>query len=81
MYSLFSTCLLQGKSYTIQLNDNRVYWDNVHANMKNEIKDMLLATLIENDAVIVRGGANTIASIASIEIPRGEWLDIVITLA
>jgi hypothetical protein len=68
-------------SLSIKLPDNRVYWDNVLGNKKNEIKEMLLSTLILNDALIVKGGANAIANIASVEIPRGEWLDIVITLA
>lgn len=43
-----------------------VYWDKVQGNMKGEIKDMLLSTLILNDPVIVKGGANSIATIASI---------------
>ena len=42
---------------------------------------MLLATLIEPEIVVVRAGADAIAQIASIEIPRGEWLEIINTLA
>lgn len=50
-------------------------------NSKLAIKEMLLSTLISSDSIIVKAGANAIAQIASIEIPRNEWLDIVNTLA
>jgi importin subunit beta-1 len=42
---------------------------------------MLLSTLISSNIQIMNAGANAVATIASIEIPRGEWLDIVNTLA
>ena len=71
MYCFFPASCLQGMPYTIQCNESQVYWDIVQGNTKNEIKDILLSTLISNDIGIVRGGANTIATIASIEIPRG----------
>jgi hypothetical protein len=65
----------------MQLEHNLVYWDNVHQSVKQSIKDMLISTLIANEVVIMKAGANAIAHIASIEIPRGEWLDILDSLA
>lgn len=50
-------------------------------NARLSIKEQLLSTLVSSDVVIIRSGANAIAQIASIEIPRKEWLDIVDTLA
>lgn len=49
--------------------------------VKGKVKDMLLGTLIETDGIIMRSGANAIAAIASIEIPRDEWLEIINNLA
>jgi importin subunit beta-1 len=53
----------------------------VSINARLSIKDLLLSTLVSNEIVIMRAGANAIATIASIEIPRQEWLDILTTLA
>ena len=44
---------------------------------KDNIKDALLACLVTPSSVVRRQIASAIASIAAIEIPRGEWLDII----
>ena len=49
------------------------FWDVLHGNLKEKIKNQVLSTLIDKNMNIMRAGANVISSIATIEIPRGEW--------
>jgi len=81
MHRILSAGNLQSNCLSMQLDQNLVYWDNVHQSVRPSIKEMLLSTLISTDLLIMKAGANTIAHIASIEIPRGEWEDILDTLA
>ena len=48
---------------------------------KEFIKEALLSTLVAQSAVVRRQVASAIAAIASIEIPRGEWLEIIPNLS
>jgi importin subunit beta-1 len=49
--------------------------------VRTKIKEVLLSNLISPNVLVMRAGANVIAQIAAIEIPRGEWLEIVSSLA
>jgi importin subunit beta-1 len=53
----------------------------VAANVREHIKQLLLSNLVSPHVLVMRAGANVIAQVASIEIPRGEWLEIVASLA
>ena len=53
----------------------------VSHNIRPQVKDVLLSNLISPNLPVMRASANVIAQIAAIEISRGEWLDIVVTLA
>jgi importin subunit beta-1 len=45
------------------------------------VKGILLQNLIESSLTVMRAAANAIAQIAAIEISRGEWLEIINSLA
>lgn len=49
--------------------------------IRPQIKDVLLSNLISPNLPVMRTSANVIAQIAAIEVSRGEWLEIVGTLA
>ena len=66
----------------MQQNDKGDWvWDCLSEQLNDEVKSLLLSSLIDPDMLIVRAGANAIAQIASIEIPRNEWLEIINVLA
>lgn len=48
---------------------------------RGQAKHVLLATLISPSVKIMRASANAVATIAAVEISRGEWLDIITTFA
>lgn len=53
------------------------YWVNLDAPFKLNIKEAILATLASPAALVRAQIANIVAAIASIEIPRKEWDEIV----
>jgi len=53
------------------------YWVNLDTEFKSQIKMAILATLASPKALVRGQIANVLASIASIEIPRKEWDDLV----
>lgn len=55
-------------------------WDCVAPPKKQQIKQQLISALIDKCDKTRRTASNAIASIASIEIQRGEWLDLIDTL-
>ena len=57
------------------------YWINLDKEFKEFIKEALLSTLVAQSSVVRRQVASAIAAIASIEIPRGEWLEIIPNLS
>jgi len=50
------------------MNDGDKLWDSV--SNKQEVKDMLLGNLITKDYQVLKGTADCIAVICSIELPR-----------
>lgn len=58
-----------------------LYWDLVNGMRRADIKEILLNNLVSPQIVVMRAGANVIAQIAAIEITRGEWLEIINSLA
>lgn len=52
-------------------------WDYLSSENKKDIKSKLVSVLIDKSEVLRRAAANAIASVAAIEIQRGEWLDLI----
>lgn len=52
------------------------YWINMDPQIKEQIKQAILMTLASEDFALRQQVANTVASIASIEIPRNEWAEL-----
>ena len=52
-------------------------WDRLNLDQKQQIKELLLQTLITKDQNARRAAADTIASICSIELPRKDWPNII----
>jgi len=53
------------------------YWINLDSEFKNQIKMAVLATLASPKTLVRNQIANILASIASIEIPRKEWDELI----
>jgi len=53
------------------------YWVSLDASFKANIKQAVLATLASNESLVRTQVANVVAAIASIEIPRKEWQDLI----
>ena len=56
------------------------YWIHLEVDFKNQIKEAILATLASPSSVVRGQVASVISAIASIEIPRGEWPDLISNL-
>jgi importin subunit beta-1 len=57
------------------------FWDVLSADAKNLIKNVALQNLMNEDKTLTKFAASIVAVIVSIEVPRGEWLNIVDILA
>lgn len=49
----------------------------LNKDLKMKIKNQVLNTLVCENQVIMRSGANVISAIAFVEVPRGEWLEMI----
>lgn len=63
------------------MNNGNFYWDEIEKSQKEVIKTKILEVLISPIPEVMKSGATIIAVIASIELPRGEWEQIVDLLA
>jgi importin subunit beta-1 len=53
------------------------YWLGLPADFRSQVKEAILAQLNSHDNLFRRAIANVVASIASLEIPRGEWHNLI----
>ena len=56
---------------------SNLIWDRLNQQQKEQIKEMLLQTLVTPDQNARRAAADVIASISGIELPRKEWGNII----
>lgn len=49
--------------------------------MRNNIKEALLSMLANLDPAVIKAAATCVAAIAVIEVPSGQWSDIIPNLA
>lgn len=66
---------------TVLKNENGFYWNLLPSDVKQKVKNNALSVLVNTDFLIVKAGANVISSIVFVEIPNGEWLEIIDILA
>ena len=52
-------------------NQKMYFWDKLDKDLKTKIKNQVLNTLISENQIIMRSGANVISAIAFVEVPRG----------
>jgi len=52
------------------------YWINLDNTFRTQVKEAIIAMLASPQALVRSQIANVVAAIASIEIPRNEWLDL-----
>lgn len=58
-----------------------IFWDTLSPDIRSKIKNQLLGTLINKKFYILKSGAHAIAYITAIQLPRGEWHDLISSLA
>ena len=63
------------------MNNGNFYWDEIEKSQKELIKNKVLEVLISPIPEVMKSGATILAVIASIELPRGEWGQIIDILA
>ncbi len=61
----------------LTMSSSSQIWDKLNDQQKNQIKDMLLQTLVTPDLMARRATADVIASICGIELPRKQWGNII----
>ena len=68
---------------TINSNDEGIkdVWLNYDAETKKTIKNIVVATLASNNKKVRKGAAQAVSAIASVEIPRREWPEIIDVLS
>lgn len=66
---------------SIQAEDaGKIFYDRLESGVKQNIKEGVLGNMISDDERIRRAAANVVSSICSVELPRGEWTNIITVL-
>lgn len=81
MFIRTSASTLLCNSIVFKPNGETCLWDLASTEAKNQIKQQVLGILVSVDDMMVKLAANVISKITFIEIPRGEWLDLIDILA
>ena len=75
-----SATILSVSLMTKDISSGHYLWDVVSIGSKAEIRNNLLSTLVSPFEKAKRGASSAISRIATLEVPRGEWQDLIRTL-
>jgi hypothetical protein len=52
-------------------------WEKLNGEIREYIRSTLLGLLASNESLVVKSSAHCISSIATIELPAGQWVDLI----
>ena len=62
------------------VSGDKILYDRLETGVKENIKTGVLGNMIADDERVRRAAANVVSSICSVELPRGEWTNIITNL-
>lgn len=81
MFIRQSAGTILSRSTFLKTPENKFLWDYLPPDVKENVKNNVLGTLIDSNIMVMKAGASVISSIVFVEVPRGEWGNIIDILA